>query len=206
MANTCEYTCLIVSKNKEAVQQMVNALKYQDFKNGYHLSRIFEADCDNGILEGKNGTFIAEVVGTCAWSFGGCAFDEHYAELHGSPAYEPKFEVWRDRHTKEIHYANIFMPLDALCRGLDCGVEVWTKERGYGFQEHYIVNSSGTIKVLDHKDWAAGFDTDESGRFDGYNPEKDEGGFGDEWGAWHVEKLIYEHTENSPSGERLSIG
>jgi len=179
MANDCSYLCQIASKNKEAVEQFVKALQYKDFKNGYYMCRIFDAQCENGIQCDENGIYFAEVDGYCAWSVEGCMIAETYGKFRGMEYGEPKFHVFRDG--KDICYANIGMTASMLCKKLGCGFEVWSKECGNCFQEHFVVNAEGEVVVADTRHWEEGYDTDESGQWTDPNPEKDVGGFSD-WG------------------------
>ena len=71
----------IVGKNKKAVMQAALALKYKDFKDGYHLCRIFSANITNAQEDGD--FFTAEVSGDCAWSVSACMFDAGYAAWRG---------------------------------------------------------------------------------------------------------------------------
>lgn len=177
MANKCNYNCRIVGKTRESVQQIINAMRQKDFKNGYYLCRIFSADQDNDIIE-KDWLFYAEIHGDCAWSVSDCMIDDDYFKWRGANIGEPKFCVFRNWR-EEICYNNIAMTMPMLCKALNCGVEIWSDECGLEFQEHYIINHEGELVEADTTRWVQGYNTDENGDFVDYNPEKDEGGFED---------------------------
>ena len=184
MANDCAYMLKIVGKRKDAVMQAALALKYMDLKNGYYLCRIFSADITDA---GEKGDFFtAEVSGDCAWSVNACMFDESYASWRGLKLGEKEprnFKDWQgnDCFTKE------FVTMPILCKRLGVGVEIWSKEPGCEFQEHYRIDHSGEISCDETVHWREG---DDGCDWNDPNPEKDEGGF-DDWGSYSDNEEIY---------------
>lgn len=187
MANDCSYMLKIVGKRKDAVMQAALALKYKDFKDGYHFCRIFSAEITN--TEEKGDFFTAEVSGDCAWSVDSCMFDESYAAWHGCKLGEKQpnhFKDWSDGEcfTKE------FVTMPILCKKLGVGVEIWSSESGCEFQEHYRIDHNGDVNCNESVHWREGWNVDAEGNWTEPNPEKDEGGF-DDFGEYSTNEEIY---------------
>lgn len=187
MANNCDYMLRFVGKDRAKVERAAKIMAYQDFERGYHLCRIFNAWKEDVIEEG-NGFFSVDVSGDCAWSVASCMFDEEYGNMHGRYG-DPQFHVFRDWEG-ELCYANLLITMPMLCKELGVGVEIWSKESGIGFQEHFIVNSDGEIVEHNCVDWTEGYDVDDDGEYGEPNPEKDEGGF-TSWGDYFEVETIY---------------
>jgi len=200
MANNCFYHCRIVGKNRENVRQFADAFKYKDFTRGYYLCRIFSAD-DDGIFEDGD-YFCCDVTGDCAWSAHECMMDQSYGKWRGMDYGNPVFQVWRTGG--EIRYSNIAVTIHMLCKLLDCGCEIWSKESGMGFQEHFLVNHEGETIQEEACKWVEGYDVDENGQWIKDNPEKDVGGW-DEWGENEFASTIYsgEYVNADPDHESV---
>ena len=177
MANNCDYECRVYGKDRAKVEQFVNALKYKDLKDGYFMCRIFSAYSDE-IYQTDDGIFVCEVSGDCAWSVGGCMIDTGYGTWRGMAYGEPHFEVWRD-YNGEICYSNLGVTAPMLCKILGVAVEIWSKESGCAFQEHFVIDDCGEVLESDSCHWEEGYDEDENGDYIDTNPEKDVGGFED---------------------------
>lgn len=187
MANDCEYMLKIVGKDKEAVMQAALALDYKDFKDGYHLCRIFSADMTD--TEEKDGFFALEVAGDCAWSVNACMFDENYASWRGAKLGEQNPSHFKDWQGKDC-FTKEFVTMPILCKRLGVGAEIWSKEPGCAFQEHYRVGRNGEVNINERVSWHEGWDEDEDGNWTLPNPEKDEGGF-DDYGSYSENEEIY---------------
>lgn len=180
MANNCEYSLKIVGRSKDAVMQAAHALDYKDFKDGYYLCRIFSANIFD--YEESDGFCSVEVAGDCAWSVNACMFDECYASWRGAKLDEKKPEHFKDWQGNDC-FMKEFVTMPILCKRLGVGVEIWSKEPGCEFQEHYIVDHNGEVNCQESIHWHEGWDVDDDGNYIEPNSEKDEGGF-DDWGSF----------------------
>ena len=187
MANDCNYMLKIVGKRKDTVMQAALALKYKDFKDGYHLCRIFSADITD--TEEKGDFFTAEVSGDCAWSVDACMFDESYSAWHGCKLGEKQPNRFKDWQGNDC-FTSEFVTMPILCKRLGVGVEIWSSEAGCEFQEHYRIDHNGEVNYNETVHWHEGWDVDENGDWTEPNPEKDEGGF-DDYGEYSENEEIY---------------
>ena len=142
MPNYCDYE-MIVKGKKENVEEFVRVIKtdyeYDDVGNckceaGRHLWRVFEANSD--ILDIEDGMSVANIWGYCAWSVYSCMFDGDGTYQHDRPN--------RCGTTLQIESTNL---------GLE--IEVYSKEPGICFMEHYYIdNGEVTInECVDYKEW-----------------------------------------------------
>ena len=177
----------IVGKDEEAVMQAALALQYKDFKDGYHLCRIFSSDITD--TEEKDGFFAVEVAGDCAWSVNSCMFDESYASWRGAKLGEQNPSHFKDWQGKDC-FTKEFVTMPILCKRLGIGVEIWSREPGCAFQEHYMVGHNGKVCCDEVVYWHVGWDVDDDGNYLEPNPEKDEGGF-DNYGGYSGNEEIY---------------
>jgi len=165
MANNCYYTMRAVSKDKNALDRLVKIMEYKD--NEYYIYRCFSAEVyDRAEVEDF---FVLLIDGDVAWS---CdqwfnAEDEEVPNKDGNGAH--------------------LIRLDALCKKLKIGMEVWSQEPGIGFEEHYIVNADGKIIVNDCADWCRIWEDEDGEELD--QPEE-EGGFYN-YGSYADPKVIY---------------
>lgn len=177
----------IVGRNKEAVMQAAHALQYKDLKDGYYLCRIFSAEMAN--TEEKDGFFAVEVSGDCAWSVSACMFDDGYASWRGLKLGEQSPNHFKDWQGKDC-FTNEFVTMPILCKRLGVGVEIWSKEPGCAFQEHYRIDHNGEVDINETVYWNEGWDEDEDGNYTEPNPKKDRGGF-DDYGSYSENEEIY---------------
>lgn len=160
MANNCFYMLRAVSNNKAALDRLVSIMKYED--PWYYIYRVFSAESDIECEE-PHGLFSRVISGDVAWSAKLWVHDE----LSSSSPYCSE----TDRQYKT---------LTELCKMLNFAVEIYTKETGLEFQEHYIVDNLGNILVSERADWGEEYDDDDE---DLAEPIGEWGGFED-WGDW----------------------
>ena len=130
MANNCEYDLKAVAKSKEALEQFIAVMKYEH--SDYYLYRVFEADPDP--IVSYQGLFGVHIAGDVGWS---C-----YEWVHSS-------EDLNKKSGNGAHYIS----MRELCKRLDMGVEIFSREPGCAFQEHYIIDHTGAVLVDETEQW-----------------------------------------------------
>lgn len=174
MANDCMFRMRVSGRSESGVRQLVDALKCKDFARGFFMVRVYDVDEIGGAEYTDGGLVSVTVDGVCAWSVVSSMLDAQYYEWRGLPVGEPRFSVFRDTGTGRLKFCNIPVLLTTLCRETACGVEVWSREPGNGFQEHILVSADGHPRG-ECRDW-------DPADGDGENaPET--GGFA-EWGTF----------------------
>lgn len=176
MANNCDYSMKIVG-TKENCERFVR--KLESYEEPNHFWRFFsvdvydESDAYDEPIDKNN--YEIYICGDCAWSLETCCRASGYSD--GIDL----FEV----NTKE----------------LELKLEAWSEEPGIGFQEHYIYDNGEclTDEYLDigvywwdrdeyptYAEFKEDYpDAPEEEKFDD-NDEVVVGGFGDEYGKWHI--------------------
>lgn len=139
MANNCEYDLRAVSKSKETLEQFIAVMKYEH--PDYYLYRVFEADPDS--IVSYQDLFGVYISGDVGWS---C-----YEWVHSS-------EDLNKKSGNGAHYIS----MRELCKRLDVGVEIFSREPGCAFQEHYVIDHTGTVLVDETEQWIVHW-TDETG-------------------------------------------
>ena len=133
MPNYCDYEMRVQGK-KENVEEFVRVIKtdyhYDDAGNckceaGRHLWRVFEANDD--MVDIEDGMAVANIWGYCAWSVFSCMFD-------GDGTYQ------QDRPD------SCGTTLQIESKNLCLDIEVYSKEPGMCFMEHYYIDN-GEITV-----------------------------------------------------------
>lgn len=157
MANNCFYMLRAVSNKKAALDRLVSIMKYED--PWFYIYRVFSAE-EDAEYEESDGLFSLEIWGDVAWSARLWVHDEQ-------SSYNPKTEKQ-------------YKTLTELCKMLNIAVEIYTKETGLEFQEHYIVDNLGNILVSECVDWGEEYDDDDE---DLLEPIGEWGGFED-FGDW----------------------
>lgn len=153
MPNYCDYEMKILGK-KENVLRMVAYLQadynYQDGLSNCtedkHFFRVFEANViDEAELSSE--TYMAVVSGYCAWSISCCM-------LQGSLSY---YRNWSEERLSTLKEPFKGTHLEDVTKELDLSVEIFSKESGLEFMEHYIVES-GTITLDETHDYHEEYD------------------------------------------------
>ena len=140
MANNCFYQIKAVAKNKEALERLVQIMKYKDSE--YFIYRCFEAEANIY----KDGDFyVADISGDVAWSCSKWfATQENKDEL---------IVLEYDNEFNPTYGTAHYISLDLLCKILGIGIELFSEESGCCFQENYHVNPNGEIIVSDVVEW-----------------------------------------------------
>ncbi len=184
----------IVGKDKEAVERAIAVLQYKDYgmkgSKGLYRPRIFSCYTTEEMYMSKTGLFVGSVSGDCAWSVKCCMAKGPMTYYADELIHEPKFHVFKDWQG-HICYANILTHLQDLCKELGVACEIYSEEPGCEFQEHWIVDHLGNDAGVECVPWKEGYDTDEEGNWVGPNPEKNEGGFGDQYCKFLSPESLY---------------
>jgi hypothetical protein len=137
MANCCEYEMMIVGKTKESIERLVKIMKYEDPE--FFIYRVFNVEvCEEPNQGYQSDLWVMKIFGDVAWSA----------------------ESWINSPSNKENKFNgaYFTNLPHLCKELDIGVEIYTKEEGVGFQEHYVINNSGELVSSECEDWYCEYD------------------------------------------------
>ena len=157
MANNCFYILRAVSDKKARLDRLVSIMKYED--PWFYIYRVFSAEADFECEE-EDGLFSRVISGDVAWSARLWVHDE-------ASFYNPKID-------------GQYKTLTELCKMLNIAVEIYTKETGLEFQEHYIVDNLGNILVSERANWSEEYADDDE---DCLEPIGEWGGF-EGWGDW----------------------
>lgn len=142
MPNYCDYEMRVQGK-KENVEEFVKVIKtdyqYDNEGNckceaGRHLWRVFEADSD--IVDIEDGLAVASIWGYCAWSVFSCMFDGDGTYQHDRP-----------------DGCGTTLPIESENLGLE--IEVYSKEPGMCFMEHYYIDNGEitTDECIDYTEY-----------------------------------------------------
>lgn len=140
MANNCFYQIKAVAKNKEALERLVQIMQYKDSE--YFIYRCFEAEANIY----KDGDFyVADISGDVAWSCSKWfATEENKGEL---------IVLEYDNEFNPTYGTAHYISLDLLCKKFGIGIELFSEESGFQFQEHYLVNSNGDFEFNEREHW-----------------------------------------------------
>ena len=174
MANNCFYQMKAVAKNKEALERLVQIMKYKDSE--YFIYRCFEAE--SNIY--KDGDFyVADISGDVARS---CS---KWFETQEKP--EELVVLKMDDNWNPIHGTAHYISLDLLCKKLGIGIELFSEESGCQFQEHYSVNANGEFLVNECTYWTQEWYDENDNLLD----EPIESGGFEYYGCFNYPKEIY---------------
>lgn len=158
MPNWCAFEMKVAGKTEKSVNTFISwlkndyfySMKDQDsavdmYKDHYqlgdlhlytnadkHFFRIDDIWVKNTDL--KNGKYCAEIDGACAWSVWSCMMKGEYTYYNSSVTGE--FAPLAKDHATNL--------IDAT-KELGIAVEVYSKEPGMGFAEHYLIDSGEVI-------------------------------------------------------------
>ena len=130
MPNWCEYDMCAVAKNREVLERLIRIMNYKDSE--YYIYRVNQATA--GDIEQEDDLHTVRIMGFVAWSCGS----------------------WFDRIERideTIESCGHYITLDILCERLGIAVEVFGKEQGMGFQEHYLCNPKGDVIYNECVEW-----------------------------------------------------
>lgn len=160
MPNYCDFEMKIKGskENREKLISYLNADYHYDIKdnNEYtlkkctadkHFFRVFEAD---EIEEGYYTTSDRDysiLTGSCAWSVVTCMFDDDNGTYYGSWKKNNFYDCKDFRGTHMIE----------VTKDLDLEVEIFSKEDGCGFMEHYVLNK-GELLIEECVDYREEYD------------------------------------------------
>lgn len=125
MPNICEFL-MRVKGTSENVDTFVEILQDKNCDNSKRFCRVFEAElCYEEVKPDE--TKVVEIAGNCAWSVHTCMCDgagSYYEDATGGDATTLKEQ-------------SLFLNID---------IEVYSKEPGIGFQEHYLYKHGEEIE------------------------------------------------------------
>lgn len=171
MPNYCDYEMKVVGKTnciKEFIKVMQADYNYgtNEFTGPRHMYRVFEAYVDQepeAIDEYGNAECI--ISGYCAWSVASCMLDQdctYYRDVRKNPE---TYGISGDVERRDTH-----LVLESKNLGLD--IEVFSRETGMCFEEHYLIKHGEMIKeeVLEYHEpyW----DKDEYPTMEAFNKEQ----------------------------------
>ena len=169
MANYCDYEMRIVGE-KENVNKLISYLKADYRYTGdnwklekctadKHFFRVFEANHDEDYDEIKeNGLFEAFVYGDCAWSVESCMFDAEYGYIGDKLYGTYYFDCKNDGRVNNEDFRGTHM-VEAT-KDLNLTVEIYSREPGACFMEHFIVDK-GNIITQENCKWYEVYDEEE---------------------------------------------
>lgn len=164
MPNLCEYDIKIVGKRKKDVEAVVDYLRtdYNEEEENcpLHPWRVFSCD---GETYKEDDYFVFEGSGDCAWSVRVCMFDGEMTYQNDHPNSRGRTIAW-------------------MCKEYHVRVEIFSKESGCCFAEHYLINNKGEIEIAESTDYEEHYneETDEYEEIGGFEV-KEGGGY-----AWAI--------------------
>ena len=190
MANNCEYTAMIVGRRRKDVERFIRILDYRDMEEGLCCRRTFSVSCVGGIQ--KDGQFYkAGIYGDVAWSVGGCWISPSLMPGEEDNSYpNGKPMNYHFTHTRKKRFSNLKITVPQICKLLDCAMEVWSREPGMGFQEHYLINHDGEFVIEDTTDWAECYYEEDLNTHDTVLVSPELGGFED-YGDFRPSDALY---------------
>ena len=168
MANNCLFDWKIVGEENN-VNEIISMMKWEGKFEENGLGRIYEIECTDE-SDNADGTISAYGYGDCAWSV--------LTAMRNYGGREPSLESETER--------------------LGLKIEIYSSEPGCAFQEHVIIDNGKVVEeeCVDYEEhWVWEFDTiEEYNKEYGTNFTEDMvdegniyiGGFGDEYGIWHI--------------------
>lgn len=135
MPNYCSYTMRVAGKKKENVEEFIKVIQadYNYLANKFtaprHLFRVFEAESED-IVE-NNGKFSTMIYGNCAWSVYSCM-------MEGPATYYSDCI-----HEYNENFKGTTLVQESMLLNLD--IEVFSKEPGIQFSEHYLIQNGEII-------------------------------------------------------------
>lgn len=130
MPNYATYEARILG-DKENVMKVVEIFQRENYEDGEHMFRIFEAELFGDELqesERVKGKHVAIITGYCAWSLATCMFRDQ-SSYYGHP----------DASSNAIDITEI-------SKKYDVEVEMYSEEEGIGFEEYYYIKNGKILK------------------------------------------------------------
>ena len=130
MPNYATYEARILG-NEENVMKVVEIFQRENYEDGEHMFRIFEANLfDDGLYESERvkGKHVAIITGYCAWSLATCMFRDQ-SSYYGHPDASPNA-----------------IDITEISKKYDVEVEMYSEEEGIGFEEYYYIKNGKILK------------------------------------------------------------
>ena len=147
MSNDCFYQMKAVSKTKDALEKLKKILNYKD--EDYYIYRVKDAEAFDEIA--KEGDFyVLNIDGVVAWSCGYWFNESRKTE--------------NDHELPNFPNAT-YTTLINICKKLGIAIEVFGKENGNCFQEHYQCDHNGNV-FEDSEDWFEEWEDEDGNELD----------------------------------------
>lgn len=152
MGNICDVRMRIVGKSPKSIYNFIKAVKKADFMvyNGVFTDEGGEISS----IRKEGDLYRYDCAFGCKGSFVSAFEEDGVNRMFGRT--DPNFDKY----------------LHEFCKDHGVGVEAYSEESGMGFEEHYVIDTNGQIRVSDYAEMQ-----------EHYDEEKDEwwktGGFGD---------------------------
>lgn len=124
MPNYADYEVQIKG-TKENVLKMRDIFKQENYEDGPHMYRIFDAFTSGDPVKVDDGEYVLNIGGYCAWSLHVCMFPD---SLYFTKGTSPNA-----------------VDILTLSKQHDVQVEMYSAESGQGFQEHYYINKGELV-------------------------------------------------------------
>ena len=130
MPNYATYEARILG-DEENVMKVVEIFQRENYEDGEHMFRIFEANLfDDALQESKRvkGKHVAIITGYCAWSLATCMFRDQ-SSYYSHPDASPNA-----------------IDITEISKKYDIEVEMYSEEGGIGFEEYYYIKNGKILK------------------------------------------------------------
>ena len=161
MPNICEFDAKVKGKKKD-VLKLVDWFRahydYSDKNNGlkcwtvekndekvpceHHIGfRVFQTELVDDFSDyDDNEVVTGTIFGDCAWSVCGCVMEGQFSYIS------------RNQEDKDKYIYCISLP-DA-CKKLKVEIELFSREPGCGFSEHYYINKKGEVEIDEEAEYS----------------------------------------------------
>ena len=130
MPNYATYEARILG-DKENVMKVVEIFQRENYEDGEHMFRIFEANLFGDELqesERAKGKHVAIITGYCAWSLATCMFRDQ-SSYYSHPDASPNA-----------------IDITEISKKYNVEVEMYSEEEGIGFEEYYYIKNGKILK------------------------------------------------------------
>ena len=172
MPNYCDYEMKVVGK-PASIKEFISVIQadYDYATNVFtgprHMYRVFEAhvvqEPDMEELD-ENGNAECIISGYCAWSVAACMLDIGYGSYYSDVRRDQSFGTSPDVKRRDTH-----LLLESENLGLD--IEVFSKEPGMCFQEHYLIKNGELTVNETHEYNLVYWDKDEYPTIEEFNED-----------------------------------
>ena len=168
MANDCFGTIKFVAKSEDVLDKIKDIFNYKD--SDFCLYRVFDfSDCERTEEDGFK-VMIADF--DVAWSA------SLWINTDDNPEEKVLLEWHPEDETKNVYGTAHITNLPHICRELDCAFELYSREPGCCFAEHYAGNHNGELMCNETEKYTERWHDEDGNELDA---PIEEGGFGDDY-------------------------